>query len=1259
MKKSHGFTLLELIITLVLVGVLSTVAGAGFVSATKGYLFTKDVNVNTQNGQATMARLGKMFINLTDITRTGDNAFKVTYKRNDIDITEQISLVKDSDAKTGTLQTEHSGSTNPRIPAGTFALQNHVSDFIVQYHVAGTSGWLNAPPSGDLRNLALIRVQLKMDIEGTPLEFSSNFIPRNVFNAPQNFDPNGLFTDFGSSPNCFVATATYGTPNNPVVLLLRQFRDKCLLTWAGGRTLVDFYYTYGPIAADHIRGNDILINLSKLVLLPAAGFAYLTLLHPLGLLCIPLIFLLGRKVARTYLPELRCNASGGIMIGIIGAMLFMSLLSVAMLHMYGSTAFATVGYSLSPKAYYLAESGLRHVGKVYTDEITKENGEPSNAIRALHNKTYSLPSKTNAGSSSSERIRYDIASYWFEAPSTGGKVSNLAFRKNAIGSLPPTVSAKNKQGYLYLASSKTTVAYTSITADKAGVAFKLNTEVAVQSREDILFAGLVNEGGGTLSVGDSISIGDAISVFPPAGGIIRIDNGTKEKYAMYARANYAEGDLEGLTEIPGQAKFDDSFTIQPNTTSVVLQYHARITSTGSIGSPDEPVTRTITQSQPLLVINSLVRRTFTDTFDNPEQSLGRWQTILGKEKSVENQQDNEGATNNALTSSGNTITYNAMHSDQQSRISVENLTGLDHENQTVKDMLKLHEAWAGNDNLLLYDMQVKIKFNKKDDMTHTQFKGVQIPDPSYTYGTWMHGLAFHIEQNDNNQFTTMYGLSLLNTFRGREYSEWLKSYTDWDGIYDDLQEDHDSNQLSYKDDRYWNDYPIYNGIPYLVFWERTFAQKNIAFGYSLFDSARYLAKYPLATVTPAAFAVYIRVRGNGPKYITHVYYSNNRGSAVNQAMAAYEDMYHYHSIFNTIKHTNYEFNDPEDKWRVEGLFWSIDNKKIKYRTKSGDAAIAWSHNYRPAYAVPYVGYALSPKFNILNRTSIGDTWVLGTPRHSYDQNFVYTTTPDGHLEANHQGYVIEAPAVSRNFSLGVSKWVLDLFDSNIDLDHLDHRANLLSAKHSYRFWIQDWTTLHATVTEFDATKTDFSKALGSNKVVVVSAGFATPNGNGNATGDVKLVGRTAYPRSPQGEPSFQWTDQGDYFKLALWESRKGNQNNDIWKWSYRFKNYSSQKIASNSPLGQALHFSSDKKSVFPGLDNDNDYIYALAGSFSSPNETESSDAHLLGNIEVGLHSMGIGDFGDNVSEKVYFDDFALRVYQRNPQGLMPGIQQES
>lgn len=45
---------------------------------------------------------------------------------------------------------------------------------------------------------------------------------------------------------CFVATAVYGDPDAPQVLVLRQFRDRVLLATDEGRDLVRLYYHHGP-----------------------------------------------------------------------------------------------------------------------------------------------------------------------------------------------------------------------------------------------------------------------------------------------------------------------------------------------------------------------------------------------------------------------------------------------------------------------------------------------------------------------------------------------------------------------------------------------------------------------------------------------------------------------------------------------------------------------------------------------------------------------------------------------------------------------------------------------------------------------------------------------------------------------------------------------------------------------------------------------------------------------------------------------------
>jgi subtilisin family serine protease len=81
----------------------------------------------------------------------------------------------------------------------------------------------------------------------------------------------------GGGGGCFIATAAYGSPMAPQVKVLREIRDRFLLTNSPGKALVNFYYAFSPAAADFISRHAGLRAMVRLGLLPLVGLAWITL----------------------------------------------------------------------------------------------------------------------------------------------------------------------------------------------------------------------------------------------------------------------------------------------------------------------------------------------------------------------------------------------------------------------------------------------------------------------------------------------------------------------------------------------------------------------------------------------------------------------------------------------------------------------------------------------------------------------------------------------------------------------------------------------------------------------------------------------------------------------------------------------------------------------------------------------------------------------------------------------------------------------
>lgn len=159
-NTSKGFTFLEVIIVIVLVGIIAAAAGLGYVKVVKGILFTK-MNASTiQKGQITIMKLVKEFTNISISSITAANSTSITFK-----------TVKNGESGSP-VKVTLSGN---EVTFGGDVLTDQVSEFTLKYYTDSQT------ETTVLTAIRMIEITLKLTgADGVISEFKARAKPRNL-----------------------------------------------------------------------------------------------------------------------------------------------------------------------------------------------------------------------------------------------------------------------------------------------------------------------------------------------------------------------------------------------------------------------------------------------------------------------------------------------------------------------------------------------------------------------------------------------------------------------------------------------------------------------------------------------------------------------------------------------------------------------------------------------------------------------------------------------------------------------------------------------------------------------------------------------------------------------------------------------------------------------------------------------------------------------------------------------------------------------
>ena len=169
-KNNSGFTLIEVVLSLIMFIFISIVAGMGVVSFTKGIIFAKKSSSTAQKVQLAMTRLNREFMEITDIAARDDDQPYIIYDN----ISGRRAIAKDGSVIKMFFNLP---ADQTELPAsGDNILTDNIHSLAITYYKDYQAGqtWLLAEGI-DL----LTAIQIELEITDVGGKFSTIVFPRN------------------------------------------------------------------------------------------------------------------------------------------------------------------------------------------------------------------------------------------------------------------------------------------------------------------------------------------------------------------------------------------------------------------------------------------------------------------------------------------------------------------------------------------------------------------------------------------------------------------------------------------------------------------------------------------------------------------------------------------------------------------------------------------------------------------------------------------------------------------------------------------------------------------------------------------------------------------------------------------------------------------------------------------------------------------------------------------------------------------------